>query len=290
MRDATATGKALGSSGLIQINRPELPFHIVPGRQELEHPMRRVRGLGIFLSSVAAAALLGGALAAPAQADDLSTATVQAQAAPEAAFGGWTGGWQVRVRALGVVPDAAASTLFVQGVPGLSSPNSGLSVGNSVVPELDISYYFTPNLAVELILGMTQNHITATGALAGLDVGSSWLLPPTLTLQYHFTNFGAFQPYVGVGVNYTIFFGQQAAGAPTPSGLQITNLSIHNSVGFAMQAGFDYMIDRHWGINFDVKKLILRPAYDATVNGTIPVNGIAAIDPWLFGCGITYRF
>ncbi len=137
---------------------------------------------------------------------------------------------------------------------------------------------------------MTQHHITGNGALTGLDVGSAWLLPPTLTFQYHFTDFGRFQPYIGIGINYTFFFGQQPAGAPTPGGLQVTNLNIHNTVGGAAQVGFDYMIDKHWGINFDVKKLILRPTYDAWVNGSIPVTGTAAIDPWLFGAGITYRF
>ncbi len=62
------------------------------------------------------------------------------------------------------------------------------------MPELDISYYFTPNLAAELILGTTFSNIeTAARSL----VSARWahlVLPPTLTLQYHFTNFGAFHP------------------------------------------------------------------------------------------------
>ena len=106
----------------------------------------------------------------------------------------------VRVRALGVLPDASGSSVNVAGSAALSSPNSGLSIGNAVVPELDISYFFTQNIAAELILGVTPHHITGTGALAGVDIGKTWLLPPTLMLQYHFTNFGAFQPYIGVGV------------------------------------------------------------------------------------------
>jgi outer membrane protein len=232
-----------------------------------------------FIAKAAAAALMGCALlpALPAQAQTSSAAQ------------DWSH-WQVRLRALGVVTDTYATTTNVRGVPSLSSPNSGLSVSNVVVPELDISYYFTRNIAVELILGMTQNHIAGNGMLNGLDVGSSWLLPPTLTLQYHFTDFGRFQPYVGLGVNYTMFFGQQPAGMPTAGGLAVTDLTIHNSVGGVAQIGFDYMIDQHWGINFDVKKLLLRPTYDAMVNHLIPVSGTAALDPWLFGGGITYRF
>ncbi len=88
----------------------------------------------------------------------------------------------IRVRALGVLPDASGSTVNVLGVPALSSPNSGLSISNSVVPELDISYFFTKNIAAELVLGVTKHSVTGTGTLAGLNVGSSWLLPPTLML------------------------------------------------------------------------------------------------------------
>jgi outer membrane protein len=197
--------------------------------------------------------------------------------------------WQLRVRALGVLPDASGSSVNVAGSAALSSPNSGLSIGNAVVPELDISYFFTQNIAAELILGVTPHSITGTGALAGLDIGKTWLLPPTLMLQYHFTNFGAFQPYIGVGANYTVFF-NTTAGNTALGGLAVTQLGLSNSFGAAAQIGFDYMIDRHWGVNFDVKKLYLEPNYTATVNNAIAVTGRADINPWLVGGGVTYRF
>ena len=259
--------------------------------------MNKVWGLGTFVASVATAALM---LAAPAQADEVSVEQAQAAPAPSGGlfsgpFGppekyGFTGGWQVRVRALGVVPDTGATTVNVANAPTLSTPFSSLSVGNSIVPELDISYYFNPNLAVELILGVTQNFVTGNGSLNGLNIGSTWLLPPTLTFQYHFTQMGSFQPYVGAGINLTIPFGTVNAGATTAGGLTTTQFSLNTAVGLALQAGFDYMIDRNWGINFDVKKLILRPGYNATVNNTIAVSGTAALDPWLIGAGVTYRF
>jgi len=150
--------------------------------------------------------------------------------------------WQVRVRALGVLPASSGSTVNVQGVPALSTPNSGLSIGNSIVPELDISYFITRNVAAELILGVTPHNITGSGALANLNIGRAWLLPPTLLAQYHFTDFGAFKPYIGIGLNYTIFFGQ-SAGYTQTNGLGVTNLSLNNTVGGAVQVGFDYMFD-----------------------------------------------
>lgn len=230
---------------------------------------------------VMAAAL--GAAVATAQAADLP---VYKKAPP--VVEAWNP-WMIRVRALGVLPDASGSSVNVLGVPALSSPNSGLKIDDSIVPELDISYFFTRNIAAELILGVTKHSITGTGALNGLDIGSAWLLPPSLTLQYHFTDFGAFKPYVGGGVNYTVFFSQHAANAPL-AGLAVTQLHITNSFGAVAQVGFDYMLDRHWGLNFDVKKLFLQPNYSATVNNAIPVTGRAHIDPWLVAGGVTYKF
>jgi outer membrane protein len=182
--------------------------------------------------------------------------------------------WQIRLRALGVIPTNGG---HVNGVAG-----SDLDYSSSVVPELDISYYFTQNWAVELILGVTPHDIDGAGSLSGLGkIGKVWLLPPTLTLQYHFTDFGAFQPYVGAGVNYTVFFNQDADN--------VDRLDVKNTFGWALQAGFDYMIDRHWGFNVDVKKLFLEPDFDVTVDGA-KLTGTAELNPWLVSVGVTYRF
>ncbi|TDH35755.1 OmpW family protein [Pseudohoeflea suaedae] len=181
--------------------------------------------------------------------------------------------WQVRVRALGVVPEDDGNIDQIAG--------SNLAYSNSVTPELDITYFFTDNLAAELILGTTSSKIYAENAgAANGQVGKTWILPPTLTLQYHFTGFGAFEPYVGAGVNYTMFFDQEATGA-------LTDIDIEDTFGAALQVGFDYMLDEHWGVNFDVKKIFLRPDWSAN-GGTL--TGKAKLDPWLIGTGITYRF
>lgn len=237
-------------------------------------------------SLLVGAALAAAIFAAPANAADLGAQPMYTKAPP--ALDVWNP-WMIRVRALGVLPDASGSSVNVSGNAGLSSPNSGLSIGDSVVPELDITYFFTRNIAAELILGVTPHHITGTGTLSGLDVGHVWLLPPTLTFQYHFTDFGNFKPYVGVGVNYTVFF-DQSAGNAALNGVAVTGLSVKDSFGAAAQVGFDYMIDRHWGLNFDVKKLYLEPSYSATANNAIPINGTAHIDPWLIAGGIAYKF
>lgn len=205
---------------------------------------------------------------APAAAADLA---VKAPVAP-VVVDTWNP-WQIRLRVTGVITNDSG---HVNGVP-----NSGIKSSDTVIPELDISYYFTPNWAVELVLGTTYSYIDGTGSLNGLAVGKTWLLPPTLLLQYHFTNFGAFQPYVGAGVNYTFFY------STDPN--QVTALDIKNTWGWALQAGFDYMIDKHWGWNVDVKKVFLQPDFNVTV-GTKPLTGSTALDPWMISTGITYRF
>lgn len=181
--------------------------------------------------------------------------------------------WQVRVRALGVITEDNG---HVDTIPG-----SDLGYSDTVVPELDISYYFTDNIAAELILGTTYANISGAGSISDLGtVGKVWVLPPTLTLQYHFTNLGAFKPYVGAGVNYTIFYNQDAKGP-------FTDIEVDNTFGIALQAGVDYMLDQHWGLNFDVKKLFLEPEWSA--NGG-SLSGKAELNPWLIGTGVTYRF
>ncbi len=220
-----------------------------------------IRYLNFSLASVsiigAAFAGLGSALAADA------TGAPAAQSP-----------WQVRLRALGVITEDSG---HVNGIR-----DSGLSYSDTIVPELDISYYFTDNIAAELILGTTYANIRGEDSISGLGtIGKTWLLPPTLTLQYHFTDFGAFKPYVGAGVNYTIFYNENGKSASA--------LDVKNTFGGALQIGFDYMLDRHWGVNLDVKKLFLEPKYDVTVGGT-ELSGKAKINPWLIGAGVTYRF
>lgn len=198
-----------------------------------------------------------------------------AQDVPEAPVAAEQSPWQVRLRALGVITENAG---HVDGIDG-----SDLGFSDSVVPELDISYYFTPNIAVELILGTTWSDVETDGSIDALgDVGTTWVLPPTLTLQYHFTNFGAFKPYVGAGVNYTIFYGESDDGA-------FSDFEVDDAFGWALQAGFDYMFDEHWGINVDVKKIFLETDWSADLGGT-HLTGEADLDPWFVGAGVTYRF
>ena len=178
------------------------------------------------------------------------------------------GKWMVRARAVHL--DSANK----------DSTPLDLSVNNKMIPELDISYFFTPNFAAELILTYPQKHDVRAG---GAEIGSLKHLPPTLLAQYHFTNLGAFKPYVGAGINYTRFssvkFDPAVDAALNPSVKK-------NSFGPALQIGFDYALDKNWSINFDVKKVYIKT--DVRSFGT--KVGTFKVDPMLVGVGLGYRF
>lgn len=179
------------------------------------------------------------------------------------------GKWQVRVRALHLNSSNGGST----------NPDLNLSVNDKWMPELDISYYFTPNFAAELILTYPQKHDIRA---AGDKIGSLKHLPPTLLAQYHFTNFGAFKPYVGAGINYTRFSSVKWEPAVQPQNPSVKK----NSWGGALQVGFDYALDKNWSINFDVKKVYIDT--DVSLGGN--KIGNFKVDPVLVGVGVGYRF
>jgi outer membrane protein len=191
--------------------------------------------------------------------------------------------WLVRVRALGIVTRDSGRIYGVEG--------SDLETSDIVVPEVDISYFFTPNWAVEVIAGTTKHtiHVSDPPGLDGLKVGSAWLLPPIVSLQYHFTNFGAFKPYVGVGANYTLFYSQEA-GKEYVGGVAVVRSKLHNSAGAALQVGFDWFVDRHWGFNVDVKKLFLKTDWDGVLSTGDELSAKVDLDPWLISAGVTYKF
>ena len=203
----------------------------------------------------------------------LSATAVVAFAVPFAASAKEAGDLLVRARAIYVTPDESADI----------SIGGDASIDNSVMPELDFSYFFTDNIAVELILAVTPHDVAAVGtALGDIDLGDVTLLPPTLTLQYHFMPKETMSPYVGVGVNYTKFF-----DADVSSGGVVTDIDYDSSFGLALQAGIDYALNERWLINVDVKKVWINT--DVSINAGA-VTADVDIDPWIFGFGFGYRF
>lgn len=171
------------------------------------------------------------------------------------------GSWMVRARAVNLQSANSDST-------GL-----GLSVNDKTIPEVDISYFYSKNLAVELILTVPQKHDLSS---KGTKIGSVTHLPPTLLLQYHF-DAGSFKPYVGAGLNYTVF-----TESELPAGVSIDK----SSIGGALQLGVDIPLSGNMYLNLDVKK-----AYIGTgVSAGGAKAGDFKVDPLLVGVGVGWRF
>ncbi|MEC4115263.1 OmpW/AlkL family protein [Myroides pelagicus] len=195
--------------------------------------------------------------------------------------------WQMRLRGVGVIPHNRADIGIIGGQ---------IDVNNNFIPELDFTYFFTKNIAAELILG-TSRHTVGTlasditavggGSSANLDLGSVYLLPPTLMFQYHYNVTDNFKPYAGVGVNYTIFYNEKSGIAK--------DISYDNKFGWGYQFGFDIDITDKFFINVDFKKLFLET--DVTVDAsnlaggaTLDIPAKVKIDPMLIGFGVGMRF
>ncbi len=183
------------------------------------------------------------------------------------------GDWLVRGRVASVIPSDGGDILTRAG-----NTDTGLDVTDvttSVIPELDVSYFFTKNIAAEMIFGTTPHKVKATG---GIDVGETWVLPPVLTLQYHFMPDNRISPYVGAGVNYTMFFGEKDK--------DLSGFKIHGDWGWALQAGVDYALSGAWSLNLDVKKVFVEPEARTSTLKVDDVN----LNPWIVGVGVGYRF
>ena len=152
---------------------------------------------------------------------------------------------------------------------------AGVGAANKTIPEVDLNYFFTPNIAAELVLTYPQK------VTVDPNVGSLKALPPSLTLQYHFMpDSASFRPYIGAGINYTRFSSYSLGGG--------TLTGSSNSTGFAMQAGFDMPITDTMTFNVDVKKEYIKTDISATATGASA--GTLKLDPVLLGVGLGWKF
>jgi outer membrane protein len=173
--------------------------------------------------------------------------------------------------------------------------SAALQVDSNTIPEIDISYYITKNIAAELILAVGTRHdvsVSGTGGAVAHNLGSVNLLPPTLSIQWHFNPDQTIDPYVGAGVSYV-----RAMDRNLTAATGLGNLPIHierNSFGPAIQAGFDYNLENKWLINFDVKKIWFGTdvTLDTTAIGSPGWKKIDSldIDPWVVSVGFGKKF
>lgn len=163
----------------------------------------------------------------------------------------------------------------------LAGASTGLRVkaDYDVMPTVGIVYFVTDNVAVEAIAGTTNHAVRAKGGATNVKVQDTWVLPPVVTLQYHFAPKARVSPYVGAGVNYMLFY-----GGDDKNGF---HFKIKDGFGTALQAGVDIATTGRWAVNLDVKKIF----FDTTaVDRIAGVKTKVNLDPWVFSGGFGYRF
>jgi outer membrane protein len=207
----------------------------------------------------------------------IALAAVAAMASGSAfAFEG--GDWTFKAGVTNIDPKQGNS-----GVDGLEidvSEDSSLSLTGA--------YFFTPGLSLELLASLPFEHAYVVSAADGsgpIGAGSTKHLPPTLSLQYHFNSGGTFIPYVGAGINYTIFFSQKISAALTDA-LGGASAKLDDSTGYALQAGIDYMFTDQLFMNVDVRYIDIES--DLKVDGT--KVGTVDISPTTVGLNVGYKF
>ena len=178
--------------------------------------------------------------------------------------------WLFRFRALNLDMDSQSS--------GEVLSADAISVDDKVIPDINISYFFSPNWAAELVLTIPQEHDVKVDGVG--KIGSFKHLPPTLTLAYHFNAGGEFRPYVGAGVNYTLFMDEDMDVGASEVTLE------NDSVGAAYRVGFDWSINKDWLLNVDVKKIMI--GTDVYLDGT-KISSLD-VDPLAIGVGFGWTF
>lgn len=160
------------------------------------------------------------------------------------------------------------------------SDNGQLTVGditvdNSIGPSLNVAYYFSPNWAVDVLAALPFEH---DFSINGAEAGNTKHLPPTVTLQYHFLPQAKVQPFVGVGLNYTLFMDEQLNSG--------NKLELDDSFGLAAQVGVDVPLNQQWRVGFDARFVDIDS--DAKVDGQS--IGEINIDPIVYSLNVGYRF
>lgn len=191
----------------------------------------------------------------------------------------------VRLRGIVVAPNEKSGSVLP------AFPGEKVSIDNAVAPEIDVTWMASDHIGFELIAATTKHSASGrTGTTGSIGkLASTWVLPPTLTAQYHFLPDAPVRPYVGAGVNYTLFYSEDASGA-LESAVGQTKVHMSDSFGWAAQAGVDIDLNDRLFLNIDVKYIDI----DTTARLSTTAAGVQKVhvdlDPLVFGVGVGMRF
>ncbi len=206
--------------------------------------------------------------------------------------------WLLRFGAANVLPlDSSQGVIGDNGL-GLIDGNDGVNVDDAFGFTFSLSYALTDNWAATLLAAAPFNHdINGKGATAGVgEIADATHLPPSLALEYRFNPHGKIRPYVGAGVNWTIWLDSDTSPALTNAldgiigGVDSTDINLSNSFGFAANVGLDWELSDNWAVNANVWWLDLQTEAKIFINGTEVTRTKVNVNPLVFSLGLAWRF
>jgi len=193
------------------------------------------------------------------------------------------GKWLFRVGISQINPDSYNLDL---------GPNTAVVVDSDLSPTATVEYMITPHIGTELLVAWPFTHglDLDTGSRPLDRVGQVDVMPPTLSLNWHFNPNGMWRPYIGAGINYTMFSGEETRGP-----IAGTSLELDDSFGAAGQVGID-IGEREWFLNLNVRYIDMGAdaelrGVDDGEGGTTNLDlGTVDINPMIYGVHVGYRF
>ena len=220
-------------------------------------------------------------------------------------FAGNAGDIYVRGGLTNVDPNSDKAGVSLYGnVPNVGEVNGSvplsISVDDNTQLGLNFVYFFDNNWAVEVLAATPFKHDVTihdktglTNTVFGTNVDGAMLgevthLPPTVSALYYFDNESAFKPYVGLGLNYTIFFDEEFSKAPKSLGFN--DLELDSSIGFSVQLGADYHLDDKWHLNASVRYIDIDTDANFKIGDSIKGKAEVEVDPMVFSLMLGYKF
>jgi len=201
------------------------------------------------------------------------------------------GDFILRAGAVTTAPNEDSSELKFDGV---KASGTKATLTSDTQLGLAFAYMLTDHFGLELLAATPFQHEVGVKGLGGLDgkVADIKQLPPTLSLQYYPMEASSkFQPYAGIGVNYTLFFNEELTSERKAQGF--SNMKLKNSVGLAGQLGMDYLVNDHllvnaavWYVDINTEATIDGPSALSIGKTKVDVD----VDPWVYMVGLGYKF
>lgn len=193
-----------------------------------------------------------------------------------------SGTWTIRTGVANVSPNDSSGNVL--------STTDGVTVDSATGLGLSLTYHVDSNWGIEVLAASPFSHkITGTGTLAGLKIGETKQLPPTVSALYHFGEKKNF--HFGVGVNHTQFFDSNTtADLTTALGATKTDIDLSSSTGLAAKFGMDFPVSKDWNINANIYWADIDTKADVIVDGAVATTVDVEIDPWVFMVGVSTSF